>query len=304
MVQRPGPPPPTPEELAGKQRARTLVLQSIAMAFGLAAVKIMAGVMAGSLALLASALDSLMDLLSSSVNYVTLRFSQEPADDDHLYGHGKAEAVAGTLQGGVIGLSGLALLVESIRRIVANRPVEAGYFAIGVMVLSMALSAFHGLRLRRAALERNSPILHAEGLHFSMDVLANLGVLVALILIFFGASPVWDVVISLIVAGYVVKEAVTLMVSSINQLLDRRLSDQDHREIRRLIFGHDPRIVGYHDLRSRQSGDRVFIDFHVEIAGVDSFKESHDIAESLVDKIKERLPNADVTVHADPEGEY
>jgi len=246
---------------------------------------------------------STFTITGESGNYVTLRFSQEPADDDHLYGHGKAEAVAGTLQGAIIGLSGLALLVESIRRIVASRPVDAGLFAIGVMLLSMALSAFHGLRLRRAALERNSQILQAEGLHFSMDVLANLGVLVALILIFFGASPAWDVVISLIVAGYVVKEAVTLMVSSVNQLLDRRLSDQAHREIVRLIYKHDPRIVGHHDLRSRQSGDRVFIDFHIEIAGVDSFKESHDITESLIDKIKERLPNADVTVHADPEGE-
>ena len=291
------------ERLVRQAHARSLVLQSMAMALGLCILKVAAGVASQSLALLASALDSLMDLFSSAVNFISLSFSQQPADDDHLYGHGKIEGVAGALQGAVIGISGLALLVESARRLAAGAEVAADGFGIAVMVVSMILSVIHGMRLRRAAEEGHSPILEAEGLHFSMDVLANSGVLVALVFMKFGAHAMWDVVISLIVAGYVVKEALSLMMRSIHQLMDRRLSDEVHAEIKDLIFGHHKSIVGFHDLRTRQSGDRVFIDFHVEIAGVEKFRDAHEITEGLIDKIKRKMPNADVTVHPDPEGE-
>lgn len=283
-------------------RARSLVFQSMFLALTLCAVKVAASLAAGSLALLASALDSLMDFLSSGLNYVSLIFSQKPADDDHLYGHGKIEAVAGTFQGIVIAVSGLALLVESMRRIVSEDPVNATAFGIAVMAVSMVLSGLHGARLGRAAAESGSPILRAEGLHFSMDVLANFGVLLALVVIRFGGSPRWDIVISLIVAGYVVKEALGLLAASVNQLVDRRLSDELHAEITSLIASHHPRIIGHHDLRTRQSGEKIFIDFHIEISGVEKFEEAHDITESLISKIKSRLPNADVTVHYDPEG--
>ncbi len=286
-----------------QSRARALVFQSMLLALALCALKVVAGLAAHSLALLASALDSLMDLLSSGLNYASLVFSQKPADADHLYGHGKIEAVAGTFQGIVIAASGVALLVESVRRIILGEPVDATAFGIAVMVVSMVLSGLHGARLRRAAAKSGSSILQAEGLHFSMDVLANLGVLFALVVIRFGGSPRWDIVISLIVAGYVVTEALGLLIASINQLLDRRLSDKVHAEIRDLIESHHPRIIGHHNLRTRQSGEMIFIDFHIEISGVEQFEAAHDIAESLISKIKSRMPNADVTVHCDPERE-
>ncbi|MEE8425476.1 MAG: cation diffusion facilitator family transporter, partial [Elusimicrobiota bacterium] len=108
-----------------ERQSRSLVIQSMLLAAGLAALKIAAGLMANSVALLASALDSLMDLFTSGLNFVSLKFSQEPADADHPYGHGKIEAIAGSVQGLVIGVSGLALLVESIRRVVNAEPVAA-----------------------------------------------------------------------------------------------------------------------------------------------------------------------------------
>lgn len=292
------------QEQERQQRARRLVVQSMLMATGLCGLKIAAGLASQSLSLLASALDSLMDLFSSAVNYVSLSFSQQPADDDHLYGHGKIEAVAGCTQGIIIALSGAALLVESVRRLMTNATVEAGIFGIGVMLISMVLSAVHGARLKRAAQEAGSAILRAEGLHFSMDVLANLGVLLVLVMMRLGAPPFWDVVISIVVGGYVVKEALVLIRVSINQLLDRRLSDDTHAAIEKVIKTHHESISGFHDLRTRQAGDKIFIDFHVEISGVEKFKDAHDITESLIDKIREGMPNADVTVHSDPEGEF
>jgi ferrous-iron efflux pump FieF len=285
-----------------QKHSRALVLQSMVLALSLAGLKIAAGLAANSLALLASALDSGMDFLSSFVNYMSLGWAAEPADDDHHYGHDKIEALAGAGQGLLIGLSGLALLVESIRRVVESVVVSSGPQAIGVMVLSMVASIIHGTRLRRHAEETDSPVLKAEGLHFSMDVLANLGVILALGVIYFGGTPAWDVLISLIVAGYVVKEALTLLNGSAQQLMDRALSDEKTAEIEDLIRTHHPAIVGFHDLRTRKAGVKTFIDCHIEIRGIDKFTEAHDITEGLVDKIKERITNADVTIHYDPEG--
>ncbi len=283
-------------------RGRSLILQSMALAAVLAALKTAAGLASNSLALLASALDSAMDFLSSGVNLVSLRLSEEPADEDHNYGHDKIEALAGAGQGLVIGLSGLALLVESIRRVMSNQPVTAGGAALAVMALAMAASAWHGRRLSAAARETGSPILRAEGLHFSMDVLANLGVMLALGLMAAGASPVWDVLISLIISGYVAKEAVALLWTSAQQLVDQSLPEEAHAEIHALIRNHHKAIVGFHDFRTRRAGARIFIDFHIEIAGVDKFADAHEIGETLVEKIKRKIPNADVTVHCDPKG--
>ncbi len=288
---------------AQERRSRSLIIQSMFLAAGLAALKIAAGLMANSVALLASALDSLMDLFTSGLNFVSLKFSQEPADADHPYGHGKIEAVAGSMQGFVIGVGGLALLVESIRRVVNAEPVAAGPFGISVMLVSMVLSVLHARRLNRQAAGTESPIMKAEGLHFAVDVLANLGVLLALVVIRFGGTPMWDIVISILVAGYVVKEAGSLLNVSVHQLLDRRLDDRVHREIERIIVEHHPNIKGFHDFRSRRAGTKIFIDFHVEIAGVERFEEAHDITESLTAGIKKRYPNADVTIHSDPEGQ-
>lgn len=273
----------------------------MALALSLAGLKAAAGLASGSLAILASALDSAMDFLTSAGNYVSLVFSRTPADAEHPYGHGKAEAVAGAVQGGLIAAGGVALLVEGVRRALREAPVEADAWGIGVMLASMVLSVAHGRRLMRAAGETGSTVLKAEGLHFSMDVLANLGVLLALAVVRLGGAPAWDVVISLLIAGFVVREAGRLVLSSAQELLDRSLSEEVHRDLEELIRSH-PHVAGFHALRTRRAGPRVFIDFHVEIAGVEGFREAHEITERLIDRIRERIPNADVTVHADPPG--
>lgn len=291
-----------PRQTREDPRARRLVAQSLLMAAALAALKTAAGVGADSLSLLASALDSLMDLLSSAVNFVSLSLSAEPADEEHPYGHGKIEAVAGAAQGVVIALGGLALLAEALRRVAAPQPARGEAFGMAVMLLSMALSALHSRRLARAAGESGSPILRAEGLHFGMDFLANLGVLAGLAFIRLGASPAWDLALSLAISAWVLRQSVTLVYGSVQELIDRRASLDLERALKDLILAHHPSIVGYHDFRTRRSGRSTFIDFHIEIRGVERFAEAHEIAESLVERIEARVPGSDVTVHYDPEG--
>ncbi|MBI4051499.1 MAG: cation transporter [Elusimicrobia bacterium] len=283
-------------------RPRNLILQSLLAAFILAVLKILAGWLSNSLGVLASALDSVMDLFSSSVNYFSVRMAEKPADKEHPYGHGKVESLAGAAQGVIISVSGMILLAESIRRVIWGSNLSLGWSSLGVMVLSTAVSGVQGFRLSRAAFETQSQILRAEGLHFSMDVLANLGVLLALMVMRWGAPPVWDILISILVSGYILKESLTLLGNSVQELMDRSLSEDIHSEIERVIRSHHPSVVGFHELRTRRSGLKYFIDFHIEISGVDNFEEAHEITESLIDKLKSRIPNADVTVHYDPKG--
>lgn len=144
--------------------------------------------------------------------------------------------------------------------------------------------------------------LRPEGLHFSMDVFASLGVFAALLLMKLGAAPAWDIVISALVSGYVIKESAGLLASSVQDLMDRSLAGEVNAEIERIIQTHHPSVSGFHELRTRRAGLRYFVDFHVELAGVERFEDAHEIAEGLIDKIKARIPNADVTVHYDPKG--
>ncbi len=141
--------------------------------------------------------------------------------------------------------------------------------------------------------------MRAEGLHFSMDVLSNAAVLGALVMMSSGGAPVLDILVSLLVAGYVLREALGLFIESIQDVMDRKLPREMEDEIRWIIRAH-PSVAGFHDLRTRRSGDRVFIDFHAEIAGVPGFREAHRITEELIERIKKRFPDADVTIHADP----
>lgn len=279
-----------------------LVSRSLKIAAGLCVLKAAVGIQSNSLGILASALDSLMDLGSSAINYVSLQIARSPADRDHPYGRGKAEALAGLFQSVFIGLSGLALLAEAFRRFWFGAMVHAGLLSLGVMVLGTVVSAFHGRSLKRAAARENSTVLRAEGVHFAMDVLSNLGVLAALIAVRLSRNPLWDVAISGLISAYILFESSRILRDSVLELMDRGLPPAVQSQIEEMILGHHPNLVGFHEFRSRKAGNRTFIDFHIEIRGIQSFEEAHDITESLIEKIKAKTPNCDVTVHYDPEG--
>jgi cation diffusion facilitator family transporter len=158
-------------------------------------------------------------------------------------------------------------------------------------------------RLRVLSKKNRSLILGTEKAHYSMDFVSYVGVVLALFLVGWTGKVYWDLIVSLLVAGYIFKEAIHIFNRAIAELLDRGLSSFDLKAVKMLILRHHPSIVGVHNLRSRMVGNLVFLDFHIEIRGEDDFKRAHDMTESLIDKIKAVHPNADVTVHFDPEGE-
>ena len=278
------------------------VTLSIGTAFFLTVFKLSVGFFTHSLGLIASAVDSLMDVLVSTVNYIAIREADKPADKEHLYGHGKIESLAGLFQSLVISASGVFLVAESIRRLITGSHISHISVAVGVMFVSMALTFFLVLKLKQVLKETGSIIVGTEALHFTVDFLTNGGVILALALVYVTGSGIWDLIVAFLIACYILYQSFGILKKSIDELLDRALPQEEQREIERIILSHDPRIVGFHNLRTRKIGAQRFIDFHFEIRGEENFARAHELTESLIKHIRGRFPGADVTVHFDPEG--
>lgn len=279
-----------------------LIRWSMAIALGLAALKALAGCRSGSLAIVASALDSVMDFGSSWLNLISARVAASPPDEEHPFGRGKAECLAALLQGALIAGAAVALLAESARRLLRGSRVDAGPEAFAVMIVGGLVSVAHGWRLRRAARRADSLILEAESLHFATDVFANLGVIAALGIVRLTGNPDWDLAVFCLITVYLLAESSRIVRGAIAELMDRRLPREVHDTIAEIVLGHHPSVVGFHDLKTRKSGRRRFITLHIEIRGVREFERAHEITESLIDKIKARLPGSEVTIHYDPQG--
>ena len=288
-------------KLSSKSKQTAIALSIVTASF-LTAFKLAVGLVAGSLAVIASAFDSLMDILVSSVNLIAVKEADKPADREHLYGHGKIESLAGLFQSLLISVSGIYLVVEAVRRLIFGSRLEHIPVAIGVMVISMGLTVLLVIRLKRVLRETQSIIVGTEALHFTTDLLTNGGVIIALVLVRLTGSNLWDLLVAFAIACYILKNSFGILRSAVNELLDRALPIEEQREIEKIILGFDPKIVGIHNLRTRKIGQRRFVDFHFEIRGESNFNRAHKLTEALIQKIQERFPNSDVTVHYDPEG--
>jgi len=285
------------------KQARQALILSMGVALLLTVVKFSTGLMTHSMAIMASALDSMLDMFMSALNFFAFREASKPPDDEHAYGHGKVESLAGLFQSLFIMASGSFVVYESIRRLLQGSFVAEIPLGIGVIVFSGIATLLLSWRLKVLAKKNRSIILGTEKAHYAMDFVCYVGVIVALALVGWTGSVLWDLLVSILVAGYIFKEAIHILKRAVSELLDRGLSNTELKTVKMLILQHHPSIVGVHNLRSRVVGNQIFLDFHIEIRGQDDFKVAHNMTESLIDKIKVQHPDADVTVHFDPEGE-
>ena len=285
-----------------KQTRQALVL-AMGVATLLTIVKIIAGLVTHSMAVIASALESVLDLMMSALNFFAFRMASKPPDAEHAYGHGKVESLAGLFQSLFIAASGLFVAYEAIRRLFHGSYVTEIPLGIGAIVFSAFMTMLLAWRLRVLSRQNRSLILGTEKTHYTMDFLVYGGVLLALILVWTTGNAVWDLIVSILVAAYILKEAFVILRRACSELLDRGLSNTELKQIKMIVLRYHPAIVGIHNLRSRMVGNQIFLDFHIEIRGEDNFKKAHDMTEALIETIKEQHPNADVTVHYDPEGE-
>lgn len=271
---------------------------SILMAVVLIVLKGGVWYVSGSVALLASLLDSVMDSLASLVNFFAIRFSLQPADEEHRFGHGKAEALAGLGQAALIAVSALLLTREAIDKLLHPQPVEQVSWAIMVMVISIALT-FALLLLQKYTIRRTgSTAIEADSLHYASDLAVNVGIILALVASLYGQLWV-DGSVALLIAAYILYAAWGIATESVQLLLDREISGNVREKISAIVAAH-PDALGFHQLRTRQSGRTQFIQLHVDMDERMSLRQAHDLAESIEMRIRDLYPMADVIIHEDP----
>ena len=252
----------------------------------------------GSVSLLASLIDSVMDSLASLVNFFAIRYSLQPADEEHRFGHGKAEALAGLGQAALIAISALLLGREAVLKLLEPQPVAQLQWAIGVMLVSILLT-FMLLMLQRYTIRRTgSTAIEADSLHYLSDLAVNVGIIVALIASLNGYLWV-DGTVALLIAVYIFYAAWGIGHESVQLLLDREIPGNVREEIGAIVASH-PQALGFHQLRTRQSGRTQFIQLHVDMEESLSLRDAHDLAERIEMDIRARFPMADVIIHEDP----
>lgn len=273
---------------------------SVAGATGLALLKLVIAVLSGSMAVLASAIDSLLDILMSSVNFMAIRHAEQPPDQSHPFGHGKFETLATLFQALVIGLSGAWIIYESVTRLTAGTQLENLDQGIGVLALSAALSWLIARYLLRVARETDSSALEADSLHFRMDIFSNLGLMVGLLVIRWFDIDWLDPALSILVASYILHEALQLIKRALTDMLDQELPDDIQLRIHQLISTHEGPLAGYHGLRTRRAGSMKIMDFHLEVCKDMTVAEAHELSDSLEKRIEREIPGANVIIHIDP----
>ncbi len=273
---------------------------SLATAGGLTVLKLATAAVTGSLAVLSSAIDSLLDILMSSANYLAIRQAEQPPDPKHPFGHGKFETVATIFQSLVIALSGCWVLFESVRRLLRGTELTRLEEGIGVLLISSVVSWRISRFLKDTARKTDSSALKADALHFSMDIYTNLALMAGLAVIFWLKITWLDPVLSILVGFYILFEAVRLIRHGMGDILDEQLPESIREEITRLLELHRSSLLGYHRLRTRRAGSQKIIDFHLTVCRHLTVEESHRIADHLEKRIREKIPGTDVTIHVEP----
>ena len=263
-------------------------------------IKLVFGFLTNSISILASAVDSFLDLSASSVNYFSIRKAEKPADREHRFGHGKAEGLAGLFQGFIIGISSLYLIYVSVKRIITGSSIELLSSGIFIMAFSALVSFLLARHLRKVAEETDSIALSADSLHYRSDVYTSSSVIIGLIIIKFSGLLFIDSIISICIALYIIWSSISILRESVDILMDKELPKETIEDVKEIILSHQPQVKSFHKMRTRRSGSRRFIEFHLVLDHNLSFVESHDLAEDIIKDIEGKVPNADVTVHVDP----
>lgn len=272
---------------------------SVGVAVVLIALKAFALGASGSVSILASLADSSLDLIASLATFYAVRWAAAPADADHRYGHGKGEAMAALVQAGLVFASAVFIGWEALQRMFDPQPVVGGPWAVGVVVVSIVLTAGLVWFQTRSVKATGSVAVAADRAHYAADLAANGVVLIGVISGAFLAAPGLDAAAGLVVAVWLFWGAFGVLKDAGDQLLDREASDADRVALTHAVLA-DPRVGGVHQLRTRMSGARLITQMHIDLDRTLSFEASHDIVVEAENRVKAAFPGADVLIHADP----
>lgn len=275
-------------------------LFAITSAFVLALSKFLAGLASGSLAVISSSLDSLLDIFMSGMNYFAIRKAGEPPDYEHQYGHAKTENIAATVQSLVIIFTGGLILYTAVTKFLRRGVISYSGFDLGVMILSLIFSAVISTVLRKAGEKTDSSALKADALHYASDLYSNGAAIVAIILTFYTGRTYFDLLFSVIIAFLIIYSALKIFRDGIGGLMDASIPPDTEKKLQEIIDALPFPYAGYHKMRGRMAGSRKYTDFHLLICRKESIDEAHKLADKLEITMTREVSNLDVVIHIEP----
>src|SRR5438094_613121 len=281
---------------AAQRLRRRATYAALAVAAVLIAAKLVVWISTGSVALLSSLVDSLVDALASLVNFFAVRHAVVPADREHRFGHGKAEPLAALGQSAFLVGSAVLLMMEAVRRLVSPVPVESALAGVAVMLFSIVVTIGLVTYQRHVVRHTGSLAIGADELHYRGDLILNGGVIATLVLGRVFSVPLLDPLFGAAVGVWIIYSAVKIARLSLTQLMDRELPDEERARIRAIAEGH-PEVAAVHDIRTRIAGPTAFIQMHIEMDGEMNLLHAHEVSDAVEAELGRAFPHAEIDIH-------
>lgn len=278
-------------------------LASVSVALGLGLLKLHATAATGSVAMLGSLADTALDLLASLITLFGVRIAAQPADHDHRFGHGKAEAIAALMQTMLILFSAAGIAWRAVLRLMTPVAPAAPEVGVGVSLIAIAATLALVAYQRHVVRRTGSIAISTDQLHYQSDLLLNGAVIAALLLSTYAGVSRADPVLGLAIAAYLAWGAVKSAHQAIDMLMDREWPEARREELRAAVAGMAG-VDGIHELRTRRSGHTDFIQFHIWVDPDMTVAQAHDIVDAVEDRVRSRFADSEVLIHVDPRGHY
>ncbi len=276
-------------------------LVNIAVAAGVMAIKYLAYYVSGSVALYSDALESVVNVMTAAAAFVAVRFSARPADHDHQFGHHKAEFFAAIFEGAMIVVAAFLILAKAYSALTTTVVLQSPTLGLGISAAATAINAAWAYMLVARGSQWRSPALVADGQHLYTDVITSIGVIVGLLLALATGWSILDPLLAAAVALNILWTGYRIALQSMSSLLDQAASPEIETRIRRVIEGNGHGAMQAHDIRTRQAGRALFIEFHLVVPGAMTVDEAHAICDRLEDAIEVAIDGSEVVIHVEPE---
>ncbi len=287
----------------GNALVRKLAFWGIPFSFLVLGLKLSAWWVTGSVALLSDGLESTVNVVAAFIAYFVIRYAQKPADDDHQFGHHKAEYISAVVEGVFIVVAALLIVKEAWGGLFEPRLPDAPVLGLAINAFAGGLNAVWATILIRVGRKHASPALTADGHHIMSDVVTSIGVLIGLVLAIVTGYAILDPLLAILVAINILIQGSKVILHSLGGLMDKAVEPEEDEAIKKAIAENSAGVLNVHDLKTRRAGAAAFIDFHVVVPASMSVGAAHEICDRLEDAIRGVIPGATLAIHVEPESE-
>ncbi|WP_331371813.1 cation diffusion facilitator family transporter [Sinorhizobium chiapasense] len=280
-----------------------LAFWGMPLSIGVMGLKMLAWWVTGSVALLSDGLESIVNVIAAVIAYAMIGYAAKPADATHPFGHHKAEYFSAVIEGVLIVVAALLIMWEAVPEMMAPELLSAPALGLAINFAASVINAIWAYVLIRAGARYRSPALSADGHHILSDVVTSAGVLVGLLLAIATGYAILDPLLAVIVAGNILFQGWKVISRSVDGLMDRAVPAEEEEAIKQAIAANAGGSLGVHDLKTRQAGPAIFVDFHMVVPEAMPVGDAHDICDRIEDAIRVVHPGARIAIHVEPEGE-